>query len=275
MGFFEMWNPVVLLFVVVVGLVYRSLTSPSKAAAAGEEPVSSKVKLSFYTGIALFYIGQGSPINYLGHHYLFSVHMLQQSLLYLIMPIFILNGLPAWLIRPLFKGTVMNRLLRFFTHPLISVLAFNLLFSIYHLPLIMDTLMENEWMLLGYHGILLFTAFAMWFPVFTPLPEHEKLSSLMKLAYIAVNGILLTPACALIIFASEPIYAMYANVVIPFNALPLLDDQQLGGVLMKVIQEIVYGSALAMIFFKWYRTERAQEDELSDDPQGNNGLTTA
>jgi putative membrane protein len=41
----------------------------------------------------------------------------------------------------------------------------------------------------------------------------------------------------------------------------VINDQQLGGVIMKIVQEIVYGIALAYTFFRWYRTERKQEEE--------------
>ena len=34
-----------------------------------------------------------------------------------------------------------------------------------------------------------------------------------------------------------------------FNTLPPVEDQQLGGVIMKIIQEIVYGTVLGFIFF--------------------------
>lgn len=40
----------------------------------------------------------------------------------------------------------------------------------------------------------------------------------------------------------------------------LLHDQQLGGVLMKVIQEIVYGVMLFYVFIEWYRKERDEEN---------------
>ncbi len=50
-----------------------------------------------------------------------------------------------------------------------------------------------------------------------------------------------------------------------FNTLPPLEDQQLGAVLMKIIQEAVYGTYLAVIFFQWVRTER-EKDTLSEPP---------
>jgi putative membrane protein len=38
----------------------------------------------------------------------------------------------------------------------------------------------------------------------------------------------------------------------------LLHDQQLGGVLMKVIQEIIYGTMLGHVFFEWYRKDQEE-----------------
>ncbi|MFD0695617.1 cytochrome c oxidase assembly protein [Paenibacillus sp. GCM10027628] len=270
-GFFDLWSPVLLLVVMIVGYVYSRLVAKGNGISTDAEPVTVKQKLSFYTGLVLFYIGQGSPINYIGHHYLFSMHMLQQTMLYLAVPIFIWIGTPAWIIRKLLKNRVVNALFSLLTRPLIALFLFNMLFSIYHMPFIMDSLMRNDLLQLGYHTVLMISAFAMWFPVFCPVPELNRLSELKKLAYIFGNGILLTPACALIIFADTIIYDMYTNVTVPFAHLSPLDDQQLGGVIMKILQEIIYGATLAYIFFRWYRRER-KEDEISDSYEAQDNL---
>jgi len=263
-GFFELWSPVVLLFVIVAGYVYYRLTNSRKAGQADELRVPLSQKLSFYTGLVLFYIGQGSPINFIGHHYLFSVHMLQQTVLFLIVPIFIWLGTPQHLFRSLMRSKVFKALFGFFTRPLIALFLFNMLFSIYHMPLVMNALMANDLLYLVYHVVLFASAFVMWYPVFPVLPADNELNDLKKMAYTFGNGILLTPACALIIFADSVIYDMYQNVTIPFAHLSTLDDQQLGGVVMKIIQEIVYGVVLAYTFFKWYRRERGAEDDYPD-----------
>ncbi|WP_209973550.1 cytochrome c oxidase assembly protein [Paenibacillus eucommiae] len=265
-GFFEMWNPILLLLLIVIGYVYWNLVGPEQRIFKDAEPVERNKKLLFYTGLSLFYIAQGSIVNYIGHHYLFSVHMLQQTILYLMVPILIWRGLPAWLLRPfLYKG-FFGKIFTFLTRPLIAIFTFNMVFSIYHMPFIMNGLMQNEWLLFGYHLILQITAFTMWFPIFCPLPEKDKLSDMQKIGYIFANGVLLTPACALIIFAKTLLYDMYSYSNVPFAHLPALDDQQLGGVIMKIIQEIVYGAVLAHIFFRWYRRER--QDDKDDYPQG-------
>ena len=45
-----------------------------------------------------------------------------------------------------------------------------------------------------------------------------------------------------------------------FSSMSLIHDQQLGGVIMKIIQEIVYGVFLAYAFFQWYRREQDQTE---------------
>jgi putative membrane protein len=109
------------------------------------------------------------------------------------------------------------------------------------------------------HTILLVAAFFMWWNITCPVPEMERLSSLLKFAYIVGNGVLLTPACALIIFADSVLYTAYIGVPQLFSALTPLGDQQLGGVIMKIIQELVLGTALAYSFRQWYSREKSME----------------
>lgn len=123
----------------------------------------------------------------------------------------------------------------------------------------------------------------MWWPILNPLPVAGDLPELRKMGYVAMNAILLTPACALVIFANEPLYLTYTDpqvwavalgYCIPkgadfilenfsgpqaFYILPPLEDQQLGGVIMKVVQEIIDIIILAYIFFKWYAKEKKDD----------------
>lgn len=259
--FIQMWSPGFLLFIIVLGVLYTLAVGRWRKVFAESDPVTLKQKLWFWSGLVLWYAADGSPIAYYGQHYLFSVHMFQQSILYLIMPPMFLLGTPGWLLRAGLKGKGAKRLMRWMSTPMFSLIFFNFIFSMYHIPLVMDWLMANPNILAVYKAIFLLAAFQAWFPIFCPLPEYNTMSELKKMAYIFLNGILLTPACALIIFAKEPLYHMYASVSIQFWALPMIDDQQLGGVIMKIVQEIVYGIALAYVFFRWYRRERREEEE--------------
>ncbi|WP_260115433.1 cytochrome c oxidase assembly protein [Paenibacillus hexagrammi] len=190
-GFFDLWSPVLLILLIVVGSVYSHFVAKANTSSSEQPPVTRGKKLSFYTGLVLFYIGQGSPIDYIGHHFLFSFHMLEQTMLYLIVPIFIWCGLPDWMVRPVLQSKVIGTVFNFFTRPLIALFMFNMLFSVYHMPFIMDGLMRHEFILLLYHLVLLAAAFIMWYPVFCPVPEFDRMTDLKKIGYIFGNGVLL------------------------------------------------------------------------------------
>jgi putative membrane protein len=262
-SFFELWNPDLFLIVLIIAYFYIKMVQYYNTQSNSEDKTGWKQVTQFLIGLFLFYIAQGSPIHFIGHHYIFSLHMLQQSILFLIVPIFIWLGLPVRFLRMIVNLTGFKQVFYTMTRPLIALFAFNVLISIYHIPFVMDYLMRDEWMHMIYHSILFITAMFMWFPVFGQLPELDRLSELKKIGYIFANGILLTPACALIIFSNSLLYDTYTNVVIPFDWLSAFDDQQLGGIIMKIIQEIVYGISLSIIFFQWYRREREQEDDNS------------
>lgn len=248
-----------ILVVLFLGIGYAWYTGPRQKRSDSSDTVSANQKIWFYTGLVLIYAAHGSPLADWGQ-VSFSIHMLQQSIMYLMMPPSILLGMPADAARAIVKR-IPRGLFAFMTQPLVALFLFNLLFSLYHVPIIFDTLMSGMWYHEISHALLILTAFMMWWQVVCPVPELDKLSELKKMAYIFANGVLLTPACALIIFSRELLYASYGHVQV--FSLPPIDDQQLGGVIMKIIQEIVYGIALGITFFRWVKKEHAQSDQQS------------
>ncbi|TYR79918.1 cytochrome c oxidase assembly factor CtaG [Priestia megaterium] len=286
-GFEALWSPFFFVSLCIVTAVYFIFTGPLRYRVPNNEQVSVKTKAYFSLAMLLLYVCKGGPLDLLGH-LMFSAHMTQMALVYLAIPPLMILGIPDWLARFLLHQKIIKPLFRIFTKPLIALLIFNGLFSLYHIPLIFDAV-KTDMILHAAVSILLFiAAFCMWWPLLNQLDEHQTLSGIKKLGYIFANGMLLTPACALIIFADTSLYATYTNsqawvnalalCVSPsviaslgeigpemFNVLPPAEDQQLGGVIMKVIQEIVYGTILGYIFFQWVKKEREQDSLQSFD----------
>ncbi|MFC0274962.1 cytochrome c oxidase assembly factor CtaG [Metabacillus herbersteinensis] len=281
-GFRALWSPYFFIFVALVTVFYFVLIGPWRAKFTGSEPVSRKTKLLFVSAMILLYISKGSPVDLLGH-IMFSAHMTQMAILYLVIPPLLVVGIPVWLWRSIIYRPVIKPIFTFLTKPLIALIIFNGVFSLYHIPLVFDFVKTAP----IYHTpmtILIFiAALLMWWPLLTQLPEWNSLTGIKKVGYIFADGVLLTPACALIIFATDPLYLTYSepqawinalHLCVPsdmlaslsltgpdmFNTLPLVEDQQLGGVVMKIIQEIVYGTILGFIFFQWARREREQDE---------------
>jgi len=265
-SFSDLWSPDVMLLTLLFAIAYFLMTGPFHQRFAHATPATTRQKCLFVLALILFYAAQGSPISYLGHHYLFSLHMLQQSILYFTLPPLALLAMPEWLLEKMFQPKWLNGLLRIMTHPLVAALLFNTLFSFYHFPFIFDAAAQSHgWMTVN-QIVLLLTAFGMWWPIVSPLSESKKqLSGLKKVAYIFANGVLITPACALIIFAENPLYATYMQVPQLFPSLTTFSDQRLGGIIMKLVQELVYGSVLAYVFYNWYKQEK--QDDLPMEQQ--------
>ncbi len=265
-SFSDLWSPDVMLLTLLFAIAYFLMTGPFHQRFDRATPATTKQKILFVFALILFYAAQGSPISYYGHHYLFSLHMLQQSILYFALPPLVLLAVPEWLWARIFQPKWLKTLLRIMTQPLVAALLFNTLFSFYHIPFIFDAAaLNHEWMSV-YHVVLLLTAFSMWWPIVSPLSDNQKqLAGLKKLAYIFANGVLITPACALIIFAENPLYATYMQAPQLFESLNTFSDQRLGGIIMKLVQELVYGSVLAYVFYNWYKQEK--QDDLPMDQQ--------
>lgn len=282
-GFRALWSPYYLVVMILITVLYFMIIGPLRSKFKDSTPVSTKQQILFVTSIVALYISKGSPIDLLGH-IMFSAHMAQMAILYLVVPPLLILGIPNWLWKAIIYRPVIKPLIKIFTKPIIALILFNGVFSIYHVPLVFDFVKTDPFYHATMTTIIFITAMFMWFPLLNTLPEWKSLTGIKKIGYIFADGVLLTPACALIIFATDPLYLTYSephawinalqlcvpvdmlaglNLTGPemFNTLPLVEDQQLGGVVMKIIQEIVYGSILAYIFFEWARKER-QKDEI-------------
>lgn len=284
-GLRAFFSPELIAIIVVLTAAYLYATRRKP----GQPPlVTGRRKILFILGMICFYLGWGGPLNVLGH-FLFGAHMLQMAILFLAMPPLLLLSLPVSWFERLLKPRLVKKTVSVLTQPLFAILTFNFLFSLYHMPFIFDPVMSNFTLHTAVHLLLEVTAFMMWWPVVCPIESMDRLSGLQKMGYMFANGVLITPACALIIFADVPLYRLYTEgadlLCLPFgyvsfdspqtlNLLPMSvrEDQQSGGVIMKVIQEIIYGWVLAFNFYRWYRAERAMEDE-EQEQWGDEGMS--
>ncbi|MTH52598.1 cytochrome c oxidase assembly factor CtaG [Bacillus mangrovi] len=281
-GFEALWSPYYLIGILLISGCYFVLINYRRDLFSGAAPIPAKRQAAFYSGMFLLYIFKGSPVDLLGH-ILFSVHMSQMAVVYLVVPPLLIIGIPSWMWNKLVMRKVIKPVFELMTKPILAILLFNGVFSLYHTPVVFDVVKTDPVYHAAVSSFIFMTALCMWWPVFRHRGLSNDMSGLMKMAYIFANGVLLTPACALIIFAKVPLYAAYSDpaswmnamaLCVPgttleglsltgpemFTSMPLMEDQQLGGIMMKIIQEAVYGTLLGFIFFQWVRKEREKDD---------------
>lgn len=289
-GFRALWSPYFFLFCVAIGVVYYLVTGPyrHKFGGSGEDKPTTKQHIAMYTALLLLYVVKGSPVDLLSHM-MFTAHMTQMAVYLLLFPILTIIGIPLWIWRKVIDNRVLGPVIKLLTKPIISLLLFNGMFSVYHIPVVFDFSKSAPVWHFIIHILLLIAAFIVFMPVLLPFKEMDRMSPLMKIGYIFANGVLITPACALIIFANVPVYSAYLEngawiqalaICVPsdvlsgistslsgpemFSPLSTLIDQQLGGIIMKVLQEIIYMVLLIRVFFRWFNTKSREIDPIVD-----------
>jgi putative membrane protein len=287
-GFMALWSPFLILALVFITVGYFLVTVKWRSSFKESVPLTRKEAVYFIMAMLLLYAIKGSPVEVMST-ILFSAHMTQMALLYLVVTPLIILGIPNWIWKAAINLPAVKPVFKFMTKPLIALLTFNITFSIYHIPLVFDNV-RTDVTLHGLATVILFLfALFMWWPLINPADEDIDLSGLKRIGYILGSAVLLTPACGLIIFAENPLYAPYYDpqefmkalaLCVPvdtlqgltlsgpelFTSMSTINDQQLGGVIMKIIQEIVFGVLLFNLFFQWYRKDMERQESQSFDP---------
>lgn len=285
-GFQALWSPYLIGVILFLTVVYFLTTIKWRKDFKVSEPLKKSEAIYFVLAMITLYIIKGTPIDLLGH-IMFTMHMVQMAFLLLLVPIFLIKGIPWWVWKVVVEAPIVRTIFKIFTRPLVAILIFIAMFSFYHIPDIFDTIKLDQTLHGLYTFILFISAVFMYWPLLNQVEGQHTMKNIHKLAYIAGNAVLITPACALIIFASHPMYGTYTDsemwlkameLCVPVDTLSNLSlsgpelfsnmtpvsDQQVGGVMMKIIQEIIFGVILARIFSKWWKSERLNQEAITE-----------
>lgn len=261
----ELFRPFFLLFLVGFGLLYyRSVFSSPLY------KIQKYNRYCFIVAMILLYIVKGSPLHVIGKDILFSVHILSlASIHFIIIPLFLLS-FPTELLRKWFWDYRLRMVVRFFSHPWIAALIFNGMLTVYLIPKFFNYI-HGHWLLSYFcQSVLVITAILMWWTIIAPLKEVGRFSYFIRVAYVFLNSLLLMPmGIFLILSIFTPHYHIYdaANYQM-FENFNGIQDQQLGGAILKSLQLLGYGTALFYLITRWAKAEENKEDERYRVVQG-------
>ncbi|MEX2572475.1 MAG: cytochrome c oxidase assembly protein [Gemmatimonadota bacterium] len=243
------------------GGVYLLSAGPLRERFPGSEPVPSWQIGSFAFGMFLMLVSLQGPLHELSDYFLFSAHMVQHLLIMLVMPPFLMLGLPAWMVRPLLRIPGAFRGARLMTRPVAAFLLVNLIFGVWHFPVPYDLMMRDHTVHVGMHLMIMAVGVIMWWPVMSPLPELPRIPGPLQMLYLFVLGIPMMVVAVVIAFSDTHFYTWYAEAprIFPLSE---LDDQRLGALIMWVPGALVMWLGISFAYFRWSRRE-IQEDEAA------------
>ena len=206
---------------------------------------------TFTLGVLVLFLALVSPIDAISDRYLFSAHMLQHVLLTLVAPPLMVLGTPDWLIRPLLRPNWAFRLARAATHPIGAFLAFNIIFSLWHVPALYNLSLQNDVVHVLEHAMMIGAAMLMWWPLTGSMPELPRISYPMRMMYLFGLSVAQIIVFGALVFAGEPLYWFYAEAP-RVVGMSVLTDQQVGAIIMKVGGGMLFMTLLIVTFYRWY-----------------------
>ena len=196
----------------------------------------------------------GSPLDSIAELFLFSAHMVQHMLLIYVAPTLLIYGMPAWLIDALIKYLKLTPLLRLLTNPVCGGLLFTFVFTLWHIPTLYElALIDKRIHILEHFSVFTLGILMLW-PFMTLSKLVPRRSFPIRLITIFLLMVGQLPVFAFLTFAGEAIYPTYAWAPRIIDLDPL-NDQILGGIIMKVINMAFSLTLLGLCFYHWAKNE--------------------
>ncbi len=183
---------------------------------------------------------------------LFSAHMAQHLLLLIVAAPLIWLGAPmlpmlwafpvSWrkaIGRLLVPRSPVHRFFHFLTTPAISLTIYLLVVVVWHVPSFYDAAQGATALHDFEHTTFFCAALLFWWPIVHPTGGRRRLGYGAGALYCVPPMLEGTLIGALLTFSSEPVYATYQNAPRTFG-LSVLQDQQIGGLLMWVIGGVLF-----------------------------------
>ena len=248
----------------LIAWVYALLVGPWRDRI---HPFPRKEARFFAAALITFYLAVGSPLDALGENFSFSAHMVQHNILMYIVPPLFLLGLPQWQVDDILKRHGrLRRVLRFFVNPLIAGVLFTLLFSLWHVPVLYEAGLRYKPIHILEHLMMFLPSLCVFWGILGPSRVLPALRPGGQAAYVFLLMVGQTPIFAFLTFGSTVFYPTYAYAPRIFGLSPL-EDQIIGGIIMKAANMLVSLCILGRCFYIWNREQSEAQAQEHNQPE--------
>jgi cytochrome c oxidase assembly factor CtaG len=221
----------------------------------------------YWSGLGVLFIALGSPLDAIGAGWLLEAHMLQHVLIADIAPpLLILGlrapvlplGLPRSALRRLAHRGTLGRIWGVATKPWVALPAWAAATWVWAIPSVFDFAAAHQPLHLFEHLTLFYTGMALWWLIITPLPSDRREPGMMRLAYLGFSRLASAGVCLPLTWLGTSLYKLYATGPHAYG-MSQLTDQRLAGASMCLIEFLVFGIGVAVVFVDALgRDDRAQ-----------------
>jgi len=252
-------------WVLIVGLVglafYVARVVQPKAVTAGFDPISRSQKIWFLLAAAGLWAASDWPVHDVAEEYLYFVHMFQHMFISMLVPAMFLLATPRWLFELLVpEGGRTYRFLATGSKPLVAGIVFNVLTMVLHWAQLVQWSFESGPLHFGLHLLIFASGLLMWMPVIGPV-EAWRLPPIGQCIYLFAMSIMPTVPGGWLVFAEDVVYRHYDTTDRLFGV-NVLTDQQMAGVVMKLVGGFFLWAVIVAIFGRWAAKE-AEIDEAA------------
>ncbi len=245
--------------ILVVGLMavgyITALVRLGPELATPGEPVSTPFQTTCFTlGLLAIFLASEWPIHDVAEGYLYSIHMVQHLTYTMVAAPLLLLGTPAWLARYVLRPRWLFRTVRALSRFVPAIVTFNVVIVLTHWPAFVDLTLRNGFAHFLAHTLLLLSAFVIWMPILSPLPEIPRLRPIARMVFLFLQTIVPTVPASFLTFGSHPLYRRYESLP-KLWGLSALDDQLIAGLIMKIGAGLLLSVLIAVIFFRWVANE--------------------
>lgn len=245
-------EPLLLGGVLVVIWAYGMLVGPLRGWIDPEALFPKKAVAWFVAGVTSFYLAVGSPLDAAGENFLFSAHMVQHNLLMYVSAVFTIFALPGWFVDGLLdKAPRVTAALRPLVHPLVAGFLFTFVFCGWHAPALYEWALRDRGVHTLEHLTMYGASVLMLWPVLSPSRLLPPANWGVHVLYLFVLMVAQIPLFGILTFAEYPLYPTYEYAPRLFAGLDPLQDQVLGGLLMKVANMLISLVLIGRAFVIW------------------------
>lgn len=236
-------------------------------AEAGGRGAGPRQAATFAAAIVVILIAMVSPVDYIGEHYLFAVHMVQHILIGDIAPLLVLLSLSRVIMRPATRRLhTIEKKLGPLANPATAIVLWLVLLYVWHIPALYDLALRNTFVHAVEHMCFFTAGCIVWWPLIQPVPMRHRLTGLSTFAYIGTAKVSLGLLGIYLTWSQTLAYTYYAHVP-RISGLTAIQDQNMGGAIMMVEQSIVLVIAFSLLFMRMLvqsEEEERRRERLED-----------